>query len=209
VKLKGRLKELADCYSKEPVVWDVGCDHGHLGQSFLGRSEVTTVHLVDPSSDVIQSLHNNKHIDSYISNGKLFIHQAYGQEIKLKSQNNRIFIAGMGGKEIISILQSLEKQSHLLFNCLISPHKNILELREYLAASTYKLRREFLIMDAGRFYQVLDLNFSNANSVSPYGDEIWKGDLGSSYRDYLLNVYESHQQPKDQAYFRFLKSLTF
>lgn len=210
MKLKGRLAELAHCYSDEAVVWDVGCDHGYLGLSFLDEPMVKEVHLVDPSHDVIKELLNNKQLDSYITKRKLFIHHLTGQEVILSSRENKIFIAGMGGKEIIAILKSFEQQAHLHFNCVVSPHKNILELRDYLKDSHFRLRNEFLIKDGGRFYQVMGLDFSLENTkVSPYGERLWNSPYAPDYRDYLLNVYGPHQEPKDQAYYKFLKSLSF
>lgn len=209
MKLKGRLAELKNCYSNERIIWDVGCDHGQLGLSFLDNERVKEIHLVDPSLDVIRKLESNNLLDSYITIGKLFIKHDRGQEIRIEKKESIVFIAGMGGKEIISILEHLESQSSCEFNCTISPHKNILELREYLQNSVYCLRDEFLVKDADRFYQVLSLDFSSDAKASPYGDLIWKSPYAHDYRSYLIDVYESHQEPKDQAYLRFLKSLTF
>lgn len=207
--LKGRLKELADCYEGESVVWDIGCDHAQLGLSFVDHPQIKEIHLVDPSTEVMKNHYSNKQLDSYITSGKLFLHQDYGQRILVESESNLIFIAGMGGKEIISILQELEKSSPYSYNVVISPHKNILEVREYLHSSRYRLKTEFVISDQGRFYQVLNLDFSSQDLVSSYGKDIWVGPHASSYRDYLLAVYENHQDSSGKAYFRFLKSLTF
>jgi tRNA (adenine22-N1)-methyltransferase len=210
VKLKGRLGELAGCYSDEEVIWDVGCDHGQLGLSFLDHPRVKEVHLVDPSLPVINTLKENKQLGAYISNGSLFIENKFGQEIRINSENNKIFIAGMGGREIIEILQAMEPQSDLRFNCYISPHKNILELREYLKNSHFRLRDEFLIKDNGRFYQVIGLDFTtDGPMVSPYGDRLWHSSYAREYRNYLLDIYRSHKESKDQTYYRFLESLTF
>ena len=207
--LKGRLLELAQCYEGEGIIWDIGCDHGLLGSSFAENPQVREVHLVDPSFEVIKILKQNKSIDSYITKGRIFLHHNHGQEIRIDSKNNLIFIAGMGGKEIISILSEIEKNCLYPFRAVISPHKNILELRGHLRNSKLRLEKEFLIKDQGRFYQVLCLDFQSSESVSEFGDELWRDPRASSYRDYLLSVYASHQDSQGKAYFSFLKSLTF
>lgn len=207
--LKGRLKELAACHAGERIIWDVGCDHAQLGLSFLQDKAVDEIHLVDPSLDVIDTLKASL-LDSYISSDKIFIHHKKGQEIRLDRNQNKIFVAGMGGKEIIDILMALEPQSDFSFSVTVSPHKNVLELREYLRRSTYRLKDEFLIHDLGRFYQVLTLDFDQTHGlVSLYGSDLWQDPEAPQYRDYLTSVYRSHMAPKDQDYLRFLESLSF
>ena len=55
-----------------------------------------------------------------------------GQDVILGPNSKTVFIAGMGGKEIGEIIQNLIPQLTPADRLVISPHRNILELRQYL-----------------------------------------------------------------------------
>lgn len=203
-----RLKTLRDCYQNEESVWDIGCDHGLLGSSFRDIHSVKQIHLVDPSLPVINVLKNT--IDSYITIPDLIIsiHHSRGQDIQLSTQNNLIFIAGMGGKEIQEILHSLIPQLSTQDRVVISPHRKILELRSYLNSSALKLEREFSLEENEQFYQAMILTKkAHFSEVSLYGEEIWTGEVGRKYRIQQLTAMKSHQDEASQAYWRYLNSL--
>ena len=82
-----RLEALKACYQGESYVWDVGCDHGLLGSSFLDEPKVQKIFLVDPSLDVFDKLK-----DTYITNGKIELIHSKGQDLKIEAKNNLIFI---------------------------------------------------------------------------------------------------------------------
>jgi tRNA A22 N-methylase len=172
--------------------------------------EVSTIHLIDPSRLVIDVL-KKKLVDSYITvPDKIVIENKRGQEIKLDKKKNIIFIAGMGGKEITDILTCLNDQFTGEDRIVISPHKNILELRDYLHTSDLALSEEKLIKEDGQFYQVMCLvKSSSLPRVSLYGDNIWKGEVGSQYRLHILKTFSSHQDNQSKALVRYLESLSY
>ena len=132
--------------------------------------------MVDPSIDVINVL-NKKLIDSYITEKNLIkVHCIKGQSLILNTESKTVFIAGMGGKEIQEIIQNLLPQLNANDRLVISPHRNILELRKYLHTTEMGLVEEVVLEEDGQFYQILCLIKSpNLLKVSPYGNNIWKG----------------------------------
>ena len=191
-------------------IWDIGCDHGILGLSFLQYPAITKIHLVDPSIDVIRTLHN-KLIDSYITKQPLIeIQHKKGQDVILNPEPKVIFIAGMGGREIQEIIKNLLPQLTPFDRLVISPHRNILELRQFLQVSALRLVDEVAIQEDGQFYQILCLETSvQFPAVSLYGEKIWQGPVGEQYRQHQIRSIGLHQDQASKAYVSYLKLLSY
>lgn len=203
-----RLKTLAGYYRHSASVWDIGCDHGLLGLSFIQNNEVKAINLVDPSNEVIRVL-QNKLIDSYITIPNLIrIHKQKGQEVVLDSLSKTIFIAGMGGKEIAEIVQHLIPQMNEHDRLVISPHRKVLELRASLNESELGLVDEISLYEDGQFYQILCLEKNPALSKTHhFGENVWRGEVGELYRNHMIEAYEPHQNPLSKAFLTYLRGL--
>ena len=148
--------------------------------------------------------------DSYITKKALIkIHKKKGQDFTPSDGPKCIFIAGMGGKEISQILTHLV--SHITSNdrIVISPHRNILELRQYLLCSEFKLFDEVCLKENGQFYQILCLQKSdNLPQVSLYGNQLWGDESGKDYLKHLMSALKSHQDADSKAYLKYLIQLS-
>ena len=131
-----------------------------------------------------------------------------GQEIILGSESKLIFIAGMGGKEIEHIADHLRPQLGPRDDLVISPHRDILALRDWLSRGPFFLERESLVLDRGRFYQILSLSLREGRRVHPFGEEIFEGELGREYRNHQLGTFSAHKDVHSAAYVNFLNRLT-
>lgn len=206
--LSPRLNSLRLHYNSHESVWDIGCDHGKLGLSFLNEPQVQKIHLVDPSPHVINTL---KHfIDSYITEGsfKLEVHAKNGQDVVPGPERKLILIAGMGGKEIESIITHLAQYLSADDDLVISPHRDILPVREKLNSSAFFLGKESLVFDEGRFYQVISLKMKGTQKVHPFGEEIFRGGDGEKYRLHQIGALSAHQDLRSRAYVEYLRGLT-
>jgi tRNA (adenine22-N1)-methyltransferase len=206
-----RLTKLQSFYSSEINVWDIGCDHGELGLSFISIKSVKKINLVDPSSKVIEQL-NVRLKDSYITSPRIEVIHKKGQELNIKSENNIIFIAGMGGKEIGQIIQTQIEYLDSNSKIVISPHKNILELRRLLNQMPLSLINEDIVFENNQFYQVIalkpDRSFSSPR-VSLFGGDLWTREHSEDYRNHLLKYFSHHRGALSQDYVNYLKSLVF
>lgn len=199
--LSHRLKSIKSYHSNQRNIWDIGCDHGLLGLSFAG-SDVDSIHLVDPSRPVI-----NKLKDSYITIEKVFITEAEGQKLTITSLSNCIYIAGMGGKEIGSIILHLLPQLDSTSRIVISPHRKILELRSLLATLPLTLIEEKVLYEDEQYYQILCLTPGNGPRVHQYGENIWGSEAGEEYRQHQIKFFTPHQDLASQSYVAYLKGL--
>lgn len=203
-----RLETLAGYYHHSPIVYDIGCDHGQLGLSFIHEEKIEEIHLVDPSLDVIQVL-KTKLIDSHIPQKDLIhVHHKKGQDLILREECKTIFIAGMGGKEILEILDALIPQLTEADRVVISPHRNILELRKFLNTSPLRLWDECSLKEGTQFYQILCLiKSSKLPSVHPFGEKIWEGEMGEEYRKHQAASFSVHQTPLAQEFVAYLRQV--
>lgn len=181
-----------------------------MGLSFLDSPEIKQIHLVDPSIEVINVL-SNKVIDSYITKQPLIsIHHLKGQEVFLNPESKIVFIAGMGGKEICEIINHLLPQLSPEDRLVISPHRNILELRKQLNLTDLKLVDEIVLKEEGQFYQIMCLTRSSLGPrVSLYGTKIWEGVSGEEYRQHQIAALSIHQDKASRDFVDHLKQLSY
>lgn len=188
-------------------MWDIGCDHGKLGLSFVNHAGVSEVHLVDPSEPVIETLKKTVAAYTPVENSlKIHVHHSPGQNIKLSPSPQSLFIAGMGGMEILEILKSLKPQLREA-RVILSPHRNMLELREFLRSENFTMEDEALVFEDGRFYPVLVTGLNpKYPRASLYGEMIWNHELASDYQQKELKHYSAYKVPRCEAYCEYLKS---
>lgn len=204
--LSERLKSIRHFHTNQRNIWDIGCDHGLLGLSFEA-SDVDSIHLVDPSKPVIDTL-VNKLKDSYITKGKVFITHKEGQSLIIDSLSNCIFIAGMGGKEIGEIILHLMPQLDESSRIVISPHRKILELRKLLNKLPLSLIEEKVMIEDDQYYQILCLSpKEGGEKVSLYGEELWNSETGENYRQHQIKFFTPHQDLASQNYVSYLSGL--
>ena|SRR5690606_29631127 len=203
-KLSKRLSCFAQFYTDQSIIWDVGCDHGHLGLSFINHKALPTIHLVDPSKAVSDKL-ITRIKDSDIPRTKVF--NKKGQDIKLnEGVSHFIFIAGMGGPEIINILENLLPQMKESDRVFISPHTKILDVRTFLSLKGHWLHQEGVILDGGVWYPFLLLGL-NGDVCSLYSPKLFETKEGQEYRKHLQEKLAKHQDQQSKEYLNFLSQL--
>ncbi len=115
----------------------------------------------------------------------------------------------MGGKEIQEIIHNLLPQLNAKDRLVISPHRNILELRRYLHTSEMRLFDEVTLEEDSQFYQILCLVKSpELPKVPLYGSKIWLGPSGERYRQHQLQIFGHHQDALSRAYVAHIAQLS-
>ena len=131
MKLKPRLKAIADLIDNNSKVIDVGADHGLL-DIYLSKYKNCTCLATDISPKcikraILNSVKYKTTILTKVNNGL--------ENLKLK--NEIVVISGMGTRLIKKILE-IEIKNDLI----ISSHTNIEELKEFLINKNYKIIKE-------------------------------------------------------------------
>lgn len=207
-----RLSLLFQQYRDEQNIWDIGCDHGKLGLSFSEFESVRNIHLVDSSPSVIECLKKTIKDSDIPKTQKIKCFQIFGQNLKIHSKNNLFYIAGMGGMEILAILDHIIPQLDETSRIVISPHKNLLEVRESLHFnSRIFLDDELLCHEKDQFYQILVLKIDHPEEnhhkkVSLFGgDRMWNSEVGRLYAKQQIDFYLKNPASHYQKYVTALK----
>jgi len=141
-RLKIICSEIERCYT----FGDIGCDHGFISEYVLKNNLCETAIITDIS---IQSLQKAEELlKIYLENGKCISYCTDGLKA-VKQEVNLAVIAGMGGREIISILS--EKMPKKL---ILQPMKNQYELRKFLTEN-YTIKKDYIFSEGKRFYDLI------------------------------------------------------
>lgn len=202
--LSTRLQRLLTLAGKGEELWDIGCDHGLVGRWARLEGHFKRVHFVDPAPMVVERL--KKFLSTDIPRLVPFeIHQKRADEINVCKGENTFLMAGFGGQGMLQGLRHLKNVSHS--RIVLSPHRDQLKVRSYLHSENWGLEHEEILSEDGQFYQILVLAKEVKKRVSLYGEEQWGSPDGKGYLNHLLDKLPQHQNPQDQGYLNYLRTL--
>lgn len=143
-----RLKEIFTNIDECEVFADVGCDHGYIAKAMLKSGKSKKVIVSDISAKCLQ-----KAIDllsKEIAENKAVAIVSDG--FKNLPQCDLALIAGMGGEEIISIIENAPKLPEKL---ILQPMKNLEKVRTFLVEKGYKIILDYVFYKNGKFYDLI------------------------------------------------------
>lgn len=136
MKLKPRLKAIADLIEENSKVIDIGADHGLL-DIYLTKYKNCTCLVTDISPKCLE----RALLNSIKYKVTILIKVNDGLE-NLNLKDETIVISGMGTRLIKKILHKKIKN-----NLIISSHTNIEELKNFLKSKNYKITKEIKIKE--------------------------------------------------------------
>ena len=171
--LTKRLEKLASVIPECDVLADVGCDHGYVGIEALKRGVARRVIFAD-LSDVCLNKARQNCPDDLKSRSSFVCQDGLGNLTA-----DVAAICGMGGLEIISILNAAKSLPNTL---VLQPMRNVVDVRKSIIGQ-YDIALDEKIFD-GKFYDIivavknglgcslteLELNFGRTNMASPLAD---------------------------------------
>lgn len=182
MRLSKRLQSIADCVSFCDTIADIGCDHGKLSVYLIINALCNKVLATDISPlslQKTQKLAEKKNIaDRVITlcGDGLTPLIDFGQKIDLA------IIAGMGGHEIIKIL---EQDKDYIDRYIFSPQQNTQLLRKKLNEFGYKIINDFIVLDKTKFYDIIEVakGYQQLNQLEL---EWGIGNLNNPSKDFLM-----------------------
>lgn len=177
MKRTKRLQTVCGQLSPCDTLADVGCDHGYCTLYALERGLCRRAVISDISQS---SLHKAEELlSAYIAEGRVESVCCAGLS-QVSRRCDQVLIAGMGGEEIVKILES----GFLPANLVLQPMKNTEKVRAFLLGKGYCLVRDFLFYDGPKHYDLLraergapprsygslELEFGNDNIHAPSPD---------------------------------------
>lgn len=148
MKRTKRLQTVCGQLSPCDTLADVGCDHGYCTLYALERGLCRRAVISDISRS---SLHKAEELlSSYIAEGRVESVCCAGLS-QVPCNCGQVLIAGMGGEEIVKILEG----SFLPQALVLQPMKNTEKVRAFLLEKGYCLVRDFLFYDGPKHYDLL------------------------------------------------------
>lgn len=151
LNLGTRMESIIELCDNVKTIADIGCDHGYITAELILQEKADKVISTDVSEKCL-----NKAIlfcDSMNINGFISFREGDGFSVITKRDKvNLAVIAGMGGREIISIL---EKKPKKLFDFVLQPQSDVPLLREYLATNGFMFVVDKLVREDGKYYNVI------------------------------------------------------
>ena len=172
-------------------VADIGCDHGKLVYDMFERGLIDYAFVSDISEPSV-----NKAVKLLSSAGYPFDYAvADGLDaVKPEYDIDEVVISGMGGLEIIKILQNNRLN---LDRFVLQPQNNELKLKQYLLKNGYNIVRDEIVRDKHMFYNVIKVvKTGKRQKLTPFELRFGKDNFGSNmdfiaYLDFLKLKYES------------------
>lgn len=168
------------------VLADVGCDHGNLAAICLKTGKAKRVILTDVSAPSLEKA--KRLLFDEISSGKAVAVHCDGL-CGVPETPDVAVIAGMGGREIMGILC---RAPDLPQQLVLSPHKNAPELREYVVSAGYRVVRDYVTEDGGKYYDVIVCR-RGADSLSRQEIQFGRTNLQNKTPVFLRRIKEEKQ----------------
>lgn len=183
-------------------IWDLCCDHGHLGLHLHHNHPLTHIYLIDKIPSIIHKIREKY---TALIDFRMHIQELDAQDIVLRgTPRQMIIIAGIGGGTIKSLLQAIianpQNASQHAIDFIISPNAHTFELRNYLYntidGKVFELINEAFITDNNKHHEHIFVrlhpeNTDIKNRVSTTGNNIWLP-FNSTKEKYLKKLIEHY-----------------
>lgn len=156
VRIGERLRTAAGIVKDFPrgtCIADIGTDHGKLSYLLLGENPDWTCIATDisvPSLNKARELLRGAGMED-----RARFREGDGFSVLKPGEANAVFCLGIGGEQIRDFLISTENSTFFTDLYVFQPMKGIEELREYLYAEGYRIQKDLVVCEHGRYFQIL------------------------------------------------------
>ncbi len=190
--LSKRLKCIINLVQNRRII-DVGCDHGKVVLKLFCDNKIDFAICSDISLPSVQKAETLLK-ENNIPQEKFSIRCGDGLEtLKVDDNIEEMIIAGMGGKEIINIINNAPI---LPESMILQPQKNAIEVKKTILERNYHIVFDKIVKDSGKFYNIIKAQKkNNKQDVSEYN--LYFGMINfeeknkdfEEYLDYLKEKY--------------------
>ena len=147
--------EIFEKLEKCGVFADVGCDHGYIAKAMLDSGKCEKAIISDISAKCLSKA--QELLEVYLCSGKA--ESVVSDGFDKIGFCDQALIAGMGGEEIVAIIESAKLQNKLPEKLLLQPMKNCDKVRLCAVNSGYKVISDKVFKSGGKFYNLIMLAF--------------------------------------------------
>ncbi|HWR43888.1 class I SAM-dependent methyltransferase [Sporomusa sp.] len=170
MKLGQRLRAIAGMVPAGVTMVDVGTDHAYLPIYLVEQKIVTSAIAGDVHQGPYLSAHNAVaavHLKQHIS-----VRLGNGLEVVEPGEADVVVIAGMGGANIIDILQARPEVTRTVKRLILQPMIAAANVRSWLHTHGWRIVDEQLVQEEGKLYQIIAAEPGVSSVVEPVLYEI-------------------------------------
>ncbi|MBQ1193974.1 MAG: SAM-dependent methyltransferase [Lachnospiraceae bacterium] len=203
MKISDRLKKIADFVGEGNILADIGTDHGYVPIYLVKNNIIPSAFAMDVKAGPLERA--AEHIEEYGLRDKIQLRLSDGLKMLNKNEAESILIAGMGGALTVQILRQGRDILDTAKELIVSPQSEINLVREYLLSINYKIVREEMIKDAGKYYVIMKWIKGNGDEIHKYSQcELLYGRMLLINKNKVLLEYLVNER---NTYSKILKSL--
>ena len=161
--LSNRLLACCDFVHKGDRIADVGCDHGYLCIHLLTQGIASSAIASDVAEGPLESALRNAR--KYGVTNRISFHLSNGVQ-NIPRDFDTLVCAGMGADTMMSILDAAPWLKDVRYRLILQCQSKRPELRKYLYANGFAIRREALAQDGKFIYTVMEVVYSPGESLS-------------------------------------------
>lgn len=180
--LSKRLQKVLEFVDASDKVADIGADHGYLtiamrekGVDFLQVVE----NKIGPLNRAKQNLMDYDNIIFSLSDGIS----------DLNSSIDTVTICGMGGLNIVEILENNLDVAKKLHKIIMQANSKTFELREFLTSNGFEIIDEDIVDDGDKYYEIIVSKYTGNNSSFLYHELLFGPILLNKKTDTFISYY--------------------
>ena len=159
--LSPRIEKIASLVRPGHTLFDLCCDHGRIGFAALSRAK--EVIFVDQSANALRAVHEHCETLEASEQARTQIRVSPGELLDLSGFGPSDFvIAGVGVTTIVSIISALFPETLGQNRLILSPQQDSLPLRWYLRDRGFGLVEEHVVLERGRYREMLVIEAKGA-----------------------------------------------
>ena len=152
-----RLEKIFSTLKPCKVFADIGCDHGCIAKAMLDEKVCEKVIISDISEKCLKKA--EVLLGDYIESGRA--ESVVSDGFNGLGWCDQALVAGMGGEEIVGIIESAKTQNKLPERLVLQPMKNCDKVRLCAVTAGYKVVSDKVFKSGGKFYNLIVLTFGN------------------------------------------------
>ena len=191
-----RIEAIASLVDNDALVVDIGTDHAYL-PIYLYENDITkNIVASDISSNALLFAKNNLEKHNLRGKIKLVVSDGF---INLDECFDIAIISGVGTETIKKILDNEVLPNKLI----LSSHKNVSDLREYMFKIGYKIEKEIIVYENNIYYNIIKY-VKGKDNLSKY-DLLVGLSNDINYKKHLLKKYkEIYEKSHDKKYLEYI-----
>lgn len=153
MELSKRLYAVAGLVTEGASVADIGTDHGYVPIYLVEQKIAVKALALDVNRGPLERA--RMHIAGHGLKRQIETRLSDGLKAVRPGEVDTVIASGMGGPLVIRILENGREVLDSVKACILQPQSEIAQVRRYLVRNGYRIEREDLVLEDGKFYPVM------------------------------------------------------